>query len=78
MALYNPHPPLPLEEHIRLLRLLVAGKTQDQIALEFGLSRETIKARCKKMREYIGVETLYQAIAVGVSRGWVEAPKVNK
>ena len=78
MVVYNPHPPLPLEEHIRLLRLLVEGKTQNQIALEFGLSRETIKKRCRDMRRYIGVQTVYEAIAVAVSRGWVSAPKVGK
>ncbi len=74
----NPNPPLPFEEHIRLLRLLVEGKTRGQIALEMGLSPVSIKYRCKQMREYFGVETIYQAIAVSVARGWVEVPRVGK
>jgi DNA-binding NarL/FixJ family response regulator len=74
----NPNPPLPLEEHIRVLRLIVEGKTQDQIALEIGLSPETIKRRCRRAREFIGVETLYQAVAVAVARGWVSAPRSGK
>lgn len=71
----NPNPPLSLDEHLRLLRLLVAGKTQDQIALNMGKSRETVKRRCKRLREDFGVETLIQATAVAVALGWLEAPK---
>lgn len=77
MALFNPNPPIPFEEHIRLLRLLVEGKTRGQIATELGFSPLTIKRRCRKARDFLGVETMYQAIAVAVARGWVPAPKAG-
>lgn len=74
----NPKPPLSLYQHIRVLGLLVEGKTQDQIALDLGLSRDTIKQRCKRIKQDLGVQSLYQAVAVAVSNGWVQAPKGNQ
>lgn len=78
LSVNNPNPPLSLDEHIRLLRLLMEGKTQDQISLSLKLSRDTIKKRCKRIREDFGVETLIQAAAVAVSLGWIDAPKPGR
>lgn len=65
----NPNPKLSLEEHIRLLGLIVEGKTQGQIALSFGLSREAIKKRAQRMRAFFGAESTAQAVAIAISKG---------
>lgn len=79
MALYMNPPKISLSaDHIRILSLLVDGKTQDQIALEIDRSRETVKRRCKQIRKELRVESLYQAVAIAISKGWVEAPRAGK
>lgn len=63
---------------LRILRLLVEGLTLKQIALEIGVSFETVKRHTRKVRHKTGAETLYQAIAVVVDRGWLRAPRTNE
>jgi DNA-binding NarL/FixJ family response regulator len=67
------------EEERRILHMLaVEGYTQDRVALEISKSRETVKRYCRKIRETIGVESLYQAVAVAVALGWITAPRAGK
>lgn len=61
-----------------LMLLVERGMTQNQIALELACSRTTVKNHLTKIREKMGVETLYQAIAVATVRGLVNAQECGE
>lgn len=55
----------------QMLQELVNGKTQKQIAYRFGFKLKTVHVRFWRLRERLGVETMYQVIALCVKQGWV-------
>ena len=55
--------------------LVVEGLTQKQMALRMDRELVTIKQHFAQIRTKLGVESLYQVVAVAVERGWVNAPK---
>lgn len=75
-----PNPPRPLSpRQTEILLLLVeGGMTQNQIARRLECSRITVAMHLRKIRERLGVETLYQAVAVAMSNGLVNVPKQNE
>lgn len=62
---------------IKIVEMLVRdGLTQKQIALQLHRDPDTIKHHCERIRKKVGVESLYQVVAVAVDQGWVTAPQV--
>lgn len=64
--------------HKLILQLMVEGLTQKQIALRLGRAERTVVRYCVEIRQLVRVDSIYQAIAVAVERGWVNAPKVDE
>jgi DNA-binding CsgD family transcriptional regulator len=67
----------PTQMQRRLLQMLAEGKSGKQIALEIGIHEQTLRTHFSRMRSRIGVETMYQLIAVGVKKGWVRVPSTD-
>ena len=63
--------------HKLILQLMVEGLTQKQIALRLGRAERTVVRYCVEIRQLVRVDSIYQAIAVAVERGWVNAPKLD-
>lgn len=62
-----------------ILGLLVEnGMTQSQIARRLDCSRSSVKNHLLKIKSKLGVETLYQAVAVAMSEGLVGVPERNE
>jgi DNA-binding NarL/FixJ family response regulator len=69
----------PTTHQRRILQLMVTyGWTQKQIAHHMGLSEDTLKKNLANARRRMGVETLIQAIALSVDKGWVKASTSDK
>ena len=62
----------------RLVRLLVEGLTQKEMALEVGCAEKTVKRHLAQVRVKIGVVSTYQVVAVAVEQGWVVAPRIRE
>lgn len=61
---------------IKIVEMLVMeGLTQKQIALRLQRDPNTIKHHCERIRKKVGVESMYQVVAVAVDQGWVIAPQ---
>lgn len=61
----------------RVVRLLVEGLTQKEMALELQCTRETITWHMSNLRRKINVVSTYQVVAVAIEQGWAHAPKIN-
>lgn len=62
-----------------IIELLVyEGLTQKQIALRLQRDPDTIKHHCERIRKKVGVDSMYQVVAVAVDLGWVMAPQVKE
>jgi Response regulator containing a CheY-like receiver domain and an HTH DNA-binding domain len=66
----------PLEQ--KILQMLVDGLTQQQIAIELKRNVRNTKRHFAKMRKRLGVETMYQVVALSVSYGWVDLENLDK
>ena len=53
------------------------GLNQKQIAGRLKRRERTIKMHFARMREQLGVDSMYQVVAVAVQRGWIKAPKLE-
>jgi DNA-binding CsgD family transcriptional regulator len=63
----------------QIVQLLSAeGLTQKQIAQRLGRKPETIKKRCSQIKQQLGLESLYQVVAVAIERGWVDPPTMKE
>lgn len=62
----------------RLVRLLVEGLTQKQMALELGCDPVTVKRHFAQIRRKMDLYSTYQVVAVAVERGWVNAPRIDE
>ena len=63
----------------KIIELLVyEGLTQKQIALRLERDPDTIKHHCERIRKKVGVDSMYQVVAVAVDLGWVMAPQVQE
>jgi DNA-binding NarL/FixJ family response regulator len=63
----------------KIIELLVyEGLTQKQIALRLERDPNTIKHHCTRIRKKVGVDSMYQVVAVAVDLGWVTAPQVQE
>lgn len=62
------------EEREVLTLLVTEGCTYDQAALKINRSREAVKQRLRRVREKFGFDSIYQVIAIAVSRGIIPAP----
>lgn len=58
--------------------LVMEGLTQKQIALRLKRDLSTIKHHCERIRKKVGVDSMYQAVAVAVDQGWVTAPQISE
>jgi DNA-binding NarL/FixJ family response regulator len=61
----------PTQTQLLLLQMLADGKTQKEIAFELGKNYGTLALHFMHLRRRLGVETLYQVVAISVKRGWV-------
>jgi DNA-binding NarL/FixJ family response regulator len=62
-----------------ILRLLVEkGLTQKEMALQLQRAPRTIKHHMGQIKIKVGMESLYQVVAVAVELGWVSAPQVEE
>lgn len=62
---------------MKILEMLVAeGLTQKQIAYQLKRDPATIKHHCERIRKKVGVDSMYQAVAIAVDLGWVTVLKV--
>ena len=63
----------------KILHLLVEeGLTQKQMALRLNRKRSVIQHHYAQIRLKMGVPSMYQAVAVAVESGWVNAPHIKK
>lgn len=69
------HQLTPTEQ--RVIRLIVEGMTQQQIALELGCNHNGVKMHMKRIRRKLKFASTYQVIALAVARGWVKAPRLD-
>jgi DNA-binding CsgD family transcriptional regulator len=61
----------------RIIRLLVEGLTQKEMALELACAPQTVKFHLRNLRIKINVVSTYQVVAVAIEQGWAHAPKIN-
>ena len=56
-----------------VLRLLVQGKTNHEIAKELLISENTVKAHCKSIFEKLGVSRRVDAVVMALAKGiiWI-------
>ncbi len=66
----------PMQKKI-IEMLVIEGLTQKQIAYQLKRDPDTIKHHCERIRKKVGVESMYQVVAVAVELGWVTAPQVK-
>jgi DNA-binding NarL/FixJ family response regulator len=63
----------------QILEMLVhEGLSQKQIAHALQRNPDTIKHHCERIRRKVGVNSMYQVVAVAVDLGWVTAPQVQE
>lgn len=65
----------PTQMQRRLLQMLAEGKTPKQIAYELGKNARTLRVHFSHIRSRLGVETMYQVMAVAVKKGWVSVSR---
>jgi DNA-binding NarL/FixJ family response regulator len=65
----------PLEK--RILQMLVDGFTQQKVAEELGRNVRNTKRHFANIRRRLGVKTMYQAVALCVSYGWVDIDQLG-
>ncbi len=61
----------PSTEDLRLLSLLLAGLTDQTIAVQLGLSTRTVQRRVRDLIELAGVRTRLQLVWQAAHRGWI-------
>lgn len=62
-----------------ILRLMVVeGLTQKEIELRLQRRQVTIKRHCAQIKRKLGVVSMYQAVALAVELGLVNAPQMEK
>lgn len=62
----------------KILQMLVEeGLIQKQMIVELGIGRQTVYHHYAKIMKKLGVESMYQAVAIAVEHGWVNPPKVK-
>ena len=64
------HMPTPIQ--LRRLQMLIDGMSHKQIAVTDQITLDGIKQNFKRMRRRLKVKTIYQAIAISVSYGWLD------
>ena len=67
----------PMQKKI-IEMLVMEGLTQKQIAFRLHRNSDTIKHHCERIRKKVGVDSMYQVVAVAVDLGWVTAPQVKE
>jgi DNA-binding NarL/FixJ family response regulator len=53
----------------QILQLLSLGLTEQQVADELGLGRETVKSHSKEIRRHLGARSKTHAVAIGFQTG---------
>ncbi len=64
-------------QELRIVRLLVEGLTQKEMALELCCTRQTVKLHLRNLRAKLTVVSTYQVVAVAIEQGWAHAPKIG-
>lgn len=55
-----------------MLQLLANGLSEKQIAHKLGKNVSTTRVQIMRMRTRLGMNTLYQLVAVAVEEGWIQ------
>lgn len=61
----------PTQMQRRMLQMLADGKSGKQIARELGKNEQTLRGHFRRVRTRLGVDTMYQVMAISVKKGWI-------
>jgi DNA-binding NarL/FixJ family response regulator len=62
----------PAPAEIEVLRLIVAGNTNRQIADRLGITEDTVKGRVRSVLSKLGAHDRTHAVTIGLKRGIIE------
>ena len=68
----------PTQMQRRLLQMLADGKSGKVIAFELGIHEKTLRTHFVRLRSRLGVETLYQVMAISAKKGWVKVGRTER
>lgn len=68
----------PTDEQRRMLQMLADGMSQKQVAHALGENVRTTRVQFMRMRNRLGMDSLYQLMAIAVEKGWVKFKKKDK
>ena len=63
---------LPTPRQRQILQLMANGKTQREIAIEFGIAYNSVKNTMRYFRERIGAKSSFHAVAIAMRKGWIK------
>ena len=63
---------LPTPTQRKILQLLIEGKNRKQAAYHLRIGHVTVRQYCSEIVRRMQVDSLYQAIAIGVRDGWLK------
>lgn len=67
----SPFHPLS-DREMEVLELIVEGKSNKEVAIQLGISHQTVKNHITSILRKIGVEDRTQAVVYALTRGWVK------
>lgn len=62
---------------LEIVRLIIEGLTQKEIALRFDCSLDNVKDHLRRVRRKVG-GSMYRVVAVAVEYGWVPPPRLDR
>lgn len=72
----SPHRTLTQHE-MKTLKMVVAGLTNQDIALESGIKVRTVKSRLESIYSKLGVDSRWEAALIALKRGWMSLDQVK-
>lgn len=59
------------QKQLGFIRLLADGKTQAEVSIITGRTRQTVTADVQKMHVACGTRTMHGLVAMALRRGWI-------